>query len=340
MTEFGGKLLEEITETFTKKLERDKQLKVISNRVRGGTDYGIADRYSVRIGELLSESIMENTKTLPYMSAEVAREVLTPLLAADHDLIVAATNTVQENMNRLQGIGVGIQTPDLDTNRIDGFIEKVASYAVYDDAKWVLEEPIVNYSQAIVDQAMRKNMRQANSLGFRPQIRRTVGAYEVRQRKITRKLKSGSRTYTYPFVVPCKWCAELAGTYDYTEVRAPGSDVFRRHEYCRCEVTYINNGKYQDVWSKAEWTTDNAQERARAINAAVRRQESDAKVREAERVERISAVETLQRELGYSARGAAITYNKYKDLINKNGLDWFIEATRRENPLARQSRRA
>ena len=342
MTEFGGELLDGISKTFAERVQRDRKLRAISNRVRDGTDYGIADAYAVRLGELLSESIQDNTKTLAFMSEEVAREVLPPLLTAEHDMIAEAAAVVQQNLNQTTGIGLGVMKPDVDTNRIDGFVQNVSSYEHFDDARWVLDEPIVNYSQAIVDQAMKKNMRVSDDVGLRPKIKRTVGAYEVRTRKITRKLKSGNKTYESVYVVPCKWCADLAGTYDYAEVSATGSDVFRRHEYCRCEVTYINGAKRQDVWSKAEWTGDDAKSRTNAINALTRQREREAQERAVARESRLSAIELLQRELGYSARGAAITYNVYKRDYAPRGipLDYFIELTRQNNPYARRRRTA
>ena len=329
MTEFGKTLLDDITKTFANKVKKDRNLRQISNRVRDGTDYGIADLYSVRVNELLSEAIAENTQTLAYMSEEVAREVLTPLLTADHDMIVEVANTVQKNMNDAAGLGLGIASPDLDTSRIDGFIAKVASYDNFDDARWVLEEPLVNYGQAIVDQAMRKNMRTAAEVGLRPKIKRTLGRYEVRRRR------TGNKS---PYVVPCPWCEALAGTYDYAEVSATGSDVFRRHEFCRCEVTYINGAKRQDVWSKAEWTGDDARDRANAIQTLTAQREREEQGRAVARENRISAVEALQRELGYSAKGAAITYAQNKGYIDRYGIDWFIAMTRQTNPNARQSR--
>ena len=54
----------------------------------------------------------------------------------------------------------------------------------------------------------------------------------------------------------CVWCAKLSGVYDYNEVRDTGNDVFRRHERCRCTVTYRDNGTVQDVWSKKIYGAD------------------------------------------------------------------------------------
>jgi hypothetical protein len=42
----------------------------------------------------------------------------------------------------------------------------------------------------------------------------------------------------------------LAGVYDYS--KRP-ENIFRRHEFCRCTVTYQSEKKSQNVWSKREW---------------------------------------------------------------------------------------
>lgn len=51
----------------------------------------------------------------------------------------------------------------------------------------------------------------------------------------------------------CNWCAGLAGIYDYST--AP-REVYQRHDNCRCMVTFKNEkGRYTDVWSKKEYST-------------------------------------------------------------------------------------
>lgn len=49
----------------------------------------------------------------------------------------------------------------------------------------------------------------------------------------------------------CNWCKNLAGTYEYPD-NVP-KDVYRRHENCRCQVTYDpkdGSHKVQDFYSK------------------------------------------------------------------------------------------
>ena len=56
------------------------------------------------------------------------------------------------------------------------------------------------------------------------------------------------RTYEGPHdergkMVDCEWCRDLEGTYDYEDVKASGSDVYKRHEGCRCTVSYVPGSK-------------------------------------------------------------------------------------------------
>lgn len=90
----------------------------------------------------------------------------------------------------------------------------------------MLDEPVVNFTQSVEDDSVKKNAEFKYQSGFSPKIRRTA----------TDKC--------------CKWCDRLVGTYDYAVVRNTGNDVFRRHKRCRCTVEFITNGKRQNVHTK------------------------------------------------------------------------------------------
>lgn len=269
MTQFGTDLLNSVQKSFAGYLMRDKDLKRIANRVRDGTDYEDANEYAVRVGELLVKSIDDNTQSLPYMSQEVARELLTPLLSETHNLVAGASAQVQKNMNNAAGIGLEALEPDLDTNRIDGLVNKVASYDTYDEARWVMHEPVVNYHQAIVDQAIRKNASAHTKAGFDAVIIRKTEAHKtITGRKIIR-----GRAYPYKYTVPCKWCAGLEGVYRYKDVSNRGNDVFRRHEACRCIIIYKDGNKTIDVRTQHEWTGEDADRIAARIGRAEQAQQ-------------------------------------------------------------------
>lgn len=257
MSKFGESLLSDIQKSYTKRLANDRKLRAVANRVRDGTDYVIANDYAIRSGELLSEAIRENTKSLAYMSDDLAREVLPPLLQADHDLITQVTDTIQQNMNIADGVMLGVQTPALDTNRIDGIIEKVASYQNYADGRWVLGEPIVNYSQAIVNQAIRDNAKVSAKAGVKTEI--------VRKAEASGVVKSGKRKYK----VPCKWCKALEGTYEYTGYgQNIPREVFQQHEACRCTLTFKRGKFRQDVWRRERTWTEEDTETQKALTKA------------------------------------------------------------------------
>ena len=48
----------------------------------------------------------------------------------------------------------------------------------------------------------------------------------------------------------CNWCHEVAGIYDYDS--AP-RDIYRRHDNCRCLVTFKSDKGHTDVWSRIEY---------------------------------------------------------------------------------------
>lgn len=258
MSDLGTEILADVEKTFARKLLTDKKLKKLANRVRDGTDYAVANDYAVRAGELLSEALNDSTKTLSFISSEVADEVLRPLLTNQHDIVAEVTNQIQANFNQAQNIGLAVQTPALDTNRIAGFVEKVSSYQTMDEARWMLKEPIINYSQAIVDQSVRDNAKVISKTTNR-------NAYIIRKAEASgvRTIKRGNRTVKY--TVPCKWCQNLEGKYRYGD---EPEDVYRRHEACRCTVTFVTEAKKQDVWTKKEWTNEDADEQIDAVKEA------------------------------------------------------------------------
>jgi hypothetical protein len=84
-----------------------------------------------------------------------------------------------------------------------------------------------NFSQSIVDDAVRKNADFQWKSGLEPKMVQ-MAEYKC-----------------------CEWCSKLEGTYRYEDVKDTGNDVFRRHENCRCKVTYVpSKGNAKDVWSK------------------------------------------------------------------------------------------
>lgn len=260
-------LLATIQQMFSSGSRFDPKLRTLAGRIRDGTDYEDANEYAARLGELLSRVLTKNMAGTTPISEETARAILTPMLTLDHAMVSEVVNTVQQNMNKAIGVGLKPQIPALDTNRIEGIIKKVSSYETADEAMWVLKEPVVNFSQAVVDQAVRDNATVFRKVGGSPKIIRKTEAHAVITKKHTVYSKKG-KPYTYmrTYEEPCKWCESLAGVYEYDDVKGAGNNVYRRHASCRCTVTFADGEFRQNVWKHKEtWTEKDAEEQRRAV---------------------------------------------------------------------------
>lgn len=217
----GARLDSEVLKDLLSKLHHSK------------ASYLDANQYAIEIGEILSKALGASltNETLPdgKMYYNIAQRVLTDVLGRNHELVSDYAEQVQKNLNSEAKIGLAAQVPELNQDRIDGLVNRLASEESFDDVKWLLDDPIVNFSQSIVDDSIRTNVEFHHKVGLSPKIvRRVVGH-------------------------PCKWCKSLEGSYNYPEVP---KDIYRRHGNCRCTVDYHpGNGKKQNVHTK-KWTNE------------------------------------------------------------------------------------
>ena len=307
-------LLDALKDDFRRRCENDRKLKKITDTLEHGT-YVDAHDYAVRVGEILSKSFAEvlTEDVYPDLTEEMARQLIPSLLGSGHRMTSNACVSVQTNLNKNAGLGLKPIEPEFDVGRAYDLAQKYISYDTWKDAHWVLGEPVENFMQSVPDDSIRRNADFQWRTGMSP--------------KIIRKAEPGA----------CKWCREVAGEYDYKDVRNTGNDVYRRHENCRCVVTYDpGDGRKQDVWSKAEWVGDDPEARRRAIEGT----EEQRKVRERilleNRIKKSEAVDMIQKELGYSPKGASVWYNVHKEEIDRYGLEYMLDASRNANEYNRR----
>ena len=159
---------------------------------------------------------------------------LGPLLENNHELVADAAEAAQNALNAAAGLGLKAVRPTLNQSRVDGLIDKVSSYENFEDAAWVLDEPVVNFTQSVVDDAIRENVAAQARAGLSPTVKRIA--------------ESGC----------CPWCSNLEGTYEYPVER----DVYRRHERCRCLVLFDpKTGKVQNAHTKVQYANAKKAER-------------------------------------------------------------------------------
>lgn len=224
-------ILEEIEKAFG---QRIRESKIIKEKLRSlenkEVSYRDANEFAIELGKILADTFKDKVKTedLPdgKMYYNIAKRLIEPNMVRNYDLAGDFARTVQAKLNREAGISIGAKKADLNQDRIDKLVDKISSYDTFDKGKWLLDEPIINFTQAVVDATIRKNADFHYKAGLRP--------------KIIRKEHGNC----------CAWCKEVVGVYAYPDVP---EDVYKRHRHCRCTVDYYpGNGKKQDVWSK-EW---------------------------------------------------------------------------------------
>lgn len=246
MTDIVPELLEAIKKDFEKQRVDSKKiqalLKLLEDRK---ATYKDAHAYAVEVGEILSKvlNVHITAETLPdgKMYFNIADRVLNETLKNNYSLVSDYTEGVQTRLNQQAGLKLRAQRPDFDQDRVKGFVNKLSSADDFTDVQWVLGDPMVNFTQSVVDEAIKKNAKFHSDAGMKSVIKRQV------------KGKA------------CKWCRGLEGTYDYP--KGTPNEVFHRHENCRCVTEYLpGDGKKQNVWSKS-WKKEAITQREREKQA-------------------------------------------------------------------------
>lgn len=231
MIDIAPELLAKLQKSFSEKLNSNKKIdKILSTIREGKPTYSEVNNLSIEVGDILAEVFGENLSAdiLPdgKMYYNIAKRTIEPMMINNYNIVSENAVTVQELLNKQAGIGIKAQVPDLNQSRIDGIIDRLDEAEFFDDVKWILDEPIKNFTQAIVDDSVEKNIKFHKGLGLEP--------------KIIRKAEANC----------CDWCNEIDGIYDYGE---EPDDIYRRHRYCRCTVEYDpGKSKKQNVWTK-QW---------------------------------------------------------------------------------------
>ena len=202
------------------------------------------------------------------LSYEDAISILEPMLGHAYQMNALACEKVQQTLNKAAGINLKAQTPPLNRDRVEGFARRIGREENYDDVAWILNEPVKTFSRSVVDDSIKANADFQYKAGLSPKIVRTAEAK------------------------CCDWCASLEGEYDYP---LENTDVYRRHDNCRCVVEYKpGDGRAQNTHTK-QWRDESEEriERAeqlsrhlvnksvtpqeRAINAAIQAQRNASK---------------------------------------------------------------
>ena len=233
MQDIAPEILKRIQSDFKEKCRNDKELGKLIDKIDSGKgDFRDAQGFAEHIGDRLGEAYVENLKeeTLPNgrLYRNIAEKVIAPTLEYNHELVCDASGKVEQALNEAAGIGLKVQVPDLDRDRLNGLIDHVSDHEDPFTAEKAQElaDLTENFTHHVVDAFIEKNADAHYAAGLSPKIERDAMAE------------------------CCAWCLDLAGTYDYP---LKDRSVYQRHKDCRCVVDYHpGNGKVQNVHSK-EW---------------------------------------------------------------------------------------
>ena len=230
MEDITPSLLKKLQEEFSKKVNESDKLIRLKNLVDSGkATHKETNQFAIMIGEILSNVFRENlsSRVLPdgKMDFNIADRIINATFKNNHRLVTEFADKVQASLNAEANIGVAIIKPEVNQNKIDGIVQRLADEEVYDVIAWILQEPTINFTQSVVDEFIDENARFHNNLGLKAKVIR---------------ISTGDC---------CKWCESLAGEYEYPNVP---QDVYRRHQRCKCTVEYKpGDGRSQDIWSKS-----------------------------------------------------------------------------------------
>ncbi|MGQ7322770.1 hypothetical protein ACTGUQ_11230, partial [Streptococcus suis] len=138
--------------------------------------YATANDFALEIGDILSNALSSSVRgdKLPdgKMYYNIAQRLLTDTLGRNFELVSGYTGQVQENLNSSANIGLQVQVPEVNQDRIDGLVNRLSSEDEFDKVAWLLQEPIVNFTQSIVDDHLRVNADFHAKAGLTPTISR------------------------------------------------------------------------------------------------------------------------------------------------------------------------
>lgn len=204
----------DIKEPFLRALNLDRRASYLIREIEAGRGtYEMASEYAARVGDTLAK-VLRRHAPLESIEEWDIDTLIPQSLGLNHSIISYACEQVQNEMNANARLGIRFQAPQFDSDRAFGIVQELRDNPEFTNIEATFYDQLANFSQNVVDEAIRDNAAIMERAGIRSKIIRT------------------------PEAGACSWCDDVAGTYDYDEVRN-GGDVWRRHENCRCTINFV-----------------------------------------------------------------------------------------------------
>lgn len=219
---------QELADAVDNLIAEDPTVKRVLRKLTESTvNFDDAHEYAIALGEALGKALAQPGALMDASALEIER-LVGPALGRNYAMAAEVARAAVQAANDKAGIKLQALTPELRSERAEGIVTEIQNRG-YATVAEVLPAQIVNLTESAVDDAIVKNAEVQLQAGY--------------SSKIVRRAERGA----------CRWCRGLEGSYDYEDVRESGSEVFRRHDNCRCHTYFLPDGKLRDrqsVWRK------------------------------------------------------------------------------------------
>lgn len=245
MADVAPELLEQIMQAIDRRASVSRVINDLPSKSR--LSQKDIHRYAEEVGKILSESYLEvlTERNLPNgtLYRNIAERILSQTLRDAHGEVMNFAEIVQTAIDEANELGISSVIPDFPDDRVRGLIDKASNpLATIEEQRRWLGEPVINNTESFADDFIQANAQTRARMGLKTTITRIVAP--------------GC----------CEWCDRLGGVYEYGE---EPKEVYQRHEYCRCMVTFQSDRTSQNVWSKRTWESS-PEEIERRVDASGR----------------------------------------------------------------------
>ena len=229
MEDIVPSLLDKIATDFDLKVGADNEIEALLGKITSGKgNLHDVSLYARRLGDLLSMTLQENLTqdVLPdgKMYYNIADRIITPMMRQNFNLSLDQAQAIQALVDEKSKIGISSIRPDFPVERVQQIVDSLTEDTEFEVIQRRMGEPVANCSHSFVDDFVRANAEYRAMAGL--------------ETSITRTLVGGA----------CPYCTRLAGSWIYGE---EPTDVYKRHDSCRCTVTFNSKKGYrQDVHTK------------------------------------------------------------------------------------------
>ena len=231
-----------IQKEYAKEVRKSDELTAIYKKVKSGTASmedatEFASLSGKKLGEVskaqLLKLFLEGTP-----SFDELMEILPPACKKNYVNVADLYKRIQRQLNRNEGIDLGAIASDYPADRVEGLIRLISEMQNMAEEFDGIIGKIENASMSTVDDSVRENVDYSSRLGYKTTVIREFHPEETDQ--------SAHHDKGY---WECPWCKEMAGEYDYEEVKDTYNDVWRRHDGCHCVITYKSERRTDVVYN-------------------------------------------------------------------------------------------